>query len=168
MNQREYRLEVPGDDNGHVAKVSKMIAKAKQYVVFIPKEETHGLRFGSCTCGVPATEGIPCRHIVVVAKSNMIPGLTRVNTMPLWWTTVQWRNQFPIDATMGGDITMNAIKKSRSRDELLRYCPAWSAAAKKGRPKKDEHRKTIMDHIKESAKKKRKRVNRMYCSICGN
>ena len=61
---------------------------------------------------------------------------------------------------------MNAIKKTHARDELLRYCPAWSAAAKKGRPKKDERRKTIMDHIKESAKKKRKRVNRMYCSIC--
>ena len=80
-------------------------------------------------------------------KSNMIPGLTRVNTMPLWWTTAQWRNQFPIDATMRSDITMNAIKKTHARDELLQYCPAWSAAAKKGRPKKDERRKTITDHI---------------------
>ena len=42
----------------------------------------------------------------------------------------------------------------------------YSWGGKKGRPKKDERRKTIMDHIKESAKKKRKRVNRMYCSIC--
>jgi hypothetical protein len=166
VNQREYRLDVTEVENGHVAKVSKTNANAKQFVVFIPKEETLGSRSGSCTCGVPATEGIPCRHIVVVAKSNVIHGLTRVNTMPLWWTTAQWRNQFPIEATMRSDISMNAIKTRHTRDELLRYCPAWSAAAKKGCPKKHEHRKTIMDHIEESAKKKRKRTNRMYCSIC--
>ena len=61
---------------------------------------------------------------------------------------------------------MNAIKKMHARDELLWYCPIWSAAAKKGRPKKDERCKTIMDHIEESAKKRRKRINQMYCSIC--
>ena len=166
VNQREYRLDVTEVENGHVATVSKTNANAKQFVVFIPKEETLGSRSGSCTCGVPATEGIPCRHIFVVAKSNVMHGLTRVNTMPLWWTTAQWRNQFPIKATMRSDISMNAIKTRHTRDELLRYCPAWSAAAKKGHPKKHERRKTIMDHIEESAKKKRKRTNRMYCSIC--
>jgi hypothetical protein len=166
VNQREYRLDVTEVENGHVAKVSKTNANAKQFVVFIPKEETLGSRFGSCTCGVPATEGIPCRHMVVLAKSNVIHGLTRVNTMPLWWTTAQWRNQFPIEATMRSDISMNAIKTRHARDELLRYCPVWSAAAKKGRPKKHERRKSIMDHIEESAKKKRKRTKRMYCSIC--
>ena len=165
MNQREYRLDVTEVENGHVAKVSKTNANAKQFVVFIPKEETLGSRFGSCTCGVPATEGIPCRHMVVLAKSNVIHGLTRVKTMPLWWTTAQWCNQFPIEATMRSDITMNAIKTRHARDELLRYCPVWSAAAKKGRPKKHERRKSIMDHIEESAKKKRKRTNRMFCSI---
>ena len=61
---------------------------------------------------------------------------------------------------------MNAIKTRHSRDELLRYCPVWSAAAKKGCPKNHERRKTIMYHIKESAKKKRKRTNRMFCSLC--
>jgi hypothetical protein len=123
VNQREYRLDVTKVENGHVAKVSKTNANAKQFVVFIPKEETLGSRFGSCTCGVPATEGIPCRHIVVLVKSNVIHGLTRVNTMPLWWTTAQWRNQFPIEATMRSDISMNAIKTRHARDELLRYCP---------------------------------------------
>jgi hypothetical protein len=39
-------------------------------------------------------------------------------------------------------------------------------AAKKGRPKKHERRKSIMDHIEESAKKKSKGTNQMYCSIC--
>ena len=90
-------------------------------------------------------------------------GLTRVKTMPLWWTTAQWRNQFPIEATMRSDITMNAIKTRHARDELLRYCPVWSAAAKKGRPKKHERRKTIMNQIKESAKKSAK--GRIECFV---
>ena len=59
VNQCEYRLDVAEVENGHVAKVSKTNATAKQFVVFIPKEETLGLCFGSCTCGVPATKGIP-------------------------------------------------------------------------------------------------------------
>jgi hypothetical protein len=83
VNQHECRLNIAEVENDHVAKVSKTNANVKQCVVFIPKEETLGLRFGSCTCGVPATEGIPCRHIVVLAKSNVIHGLTRVNAMPL-------------------------------------------------------------------------------------
>ena len=56
VNQREYRLDVTEVENGHVAKVSKTNANAKQFVVFIPEEETLGSHFGSCTCGVPATE----------------------------------------------------------------------------------------------------------------
>ncbi len=51
-------------------------------------------------------------------------------------------NQFPIEARIRSDISINAIKKKHARDELLQYCPVWSAAAKKGRPKKDERRKT--------------------------
>jgi hypothetical protein len=166
VNQREYRMDVSEVPDGHVAKVSKTTANAKQFVVFIPKEETLGSRFGSCTCGIPATEGIPCRHMVALAKSNVILGLTRVQTMPLWWTTAQWRNQFPIDSTMRSDISMNGIKKLHGRDELVRYCPVWSAAAKKGRPKKHERGKTVMDHIEESTKKKRKRTQRMFCRVC--
>ena len=122
VNQREYRLEVTKVENGHVAKVSKMNANVMQFVVFILEEETLGSHFGSCTCGVPATEGIPCRHIVVLAKSNVMHGLTRVNMMPLWWTLAQWHNQFPIETTMRSDISMNAIKTRHACDELLRYC----------------------------------------------
>jgi hypothetical protein len=56
VNQREYRLDVTEVENGHVAKVSKTNANEKQFVVFIPKEETLGSRFGSCTVtAVPMT-----------------------------------------------------------------------------------------------------------------
>jgi len=55
---------------------------------------------------------------------------------------------------MRSDISMNAIKTRHTRDELLRYCPVWSAAAKKGRPKKHERRKTITlrNPLRRSAK----------------
>jgi hypothetical protein len=38
----------------------------------------------------------------------------------------------------------------------LRYCPNWLGHQKKGCPKKDKCRKNIADHIKQSAKKKRR------------
>ncbi len=44
VNQREYRLDVTEVENGHVAKVSKTNPNAKQFVVFIPKEETLPLK----------------------------------------------------------------------------------------------------------------------------
>ncbi len=38
----------------------------------------------------------------------------------------------------------------------------------KGPPKKNVCNKSIMDHIKEAAKKKRNRRARMFCKICHN
>ncbi len=35
----------------------------------------------------------------------------------------------------------------------------------KGHPKKKEHIKSVMDHTKESAKKKQKRIVRYFCKI---
>jgi len=166
VDPRQYKMDISEVDGGHVAQVSKTTVKAKVFTVFIPTKETLGSRFGSCTCGIPATDGLPCRHMVVVAKTNAIAGLTRVMIMPLWWTTEQWRNQYPKDAAMRCDVDMTSIKRKFSPDNTLRYCPAWSAPGKKGRPKKDARRKGIMDHIQDSGKKKRKRTNRMYCSIC--
>ena len=49
---------------------------------------------------------------------------------------------------------------------FLSYCPAWMAGKKKGRPKINVRVKSVMDHVAESAKKKRKRKVRMWCEIC--
>ena len=48
----------------------------------------------------------------------------------------------------------------------LHFCLAWPVANKKRRPKKKECIKSVMDHIKESAKKKRKRREKLFCKIC--
>ena len=61
----------------------------------------------------------------------------------------------------------NTVKSSTTPDEMLRYCPAWVAARKKGRPKANVREKSVVDHIKDSAKKKKRtRKIKMYCSIC--
>jgi hypothetical protein len=162
---RLYRMQISELADSHVVQVSKTTVGSKIFTVVIPKKETLGSCFGSCTCGAPATKGLPCRHMVVVAKTNKITGLKRVMMMPSWWTTVQWRKQFPKDSIMRCDINMQSIKKRFSPDDTLRYYPVWSAPGKKGRPKKDERRKGVMDHIKESGKK-RKRWKSLYCTIC--
>jgi hypothetical protein len=61
---------------------------------------------------------------------------------------------------------MKSVKSMSNPEDDLRFCPAWSAAKKKGRPKKKERIKSVMDHIEESAKKKRKRRVRYFCKIC--
>jgi hypothetical protein len=50
---------------------------------------------------------------------------------------------------------------------MLRYCPGWVAARKKGRPKANVREKSVVDLIQESAKKKKQtRKVKMFCSIC--
>jgi hypothetical protein len=63
-------------------------------------------------------------------------------------------------------ITMKSIQAMSTPEDDLRFCPSWSAANKKGRPKKNERIKSVMDHIEESANKKRKRKVKYFCKIC--
>ena len=37
----------------------------------------------------------------------------------------------------------------------MRYCPNWLGPQKKGRLKKEKHKKSIVDYVKQSGKKKR-------------
>ena len=61
---------------------------------------------------------------------------------------------------------MKSVQTMSNPEDDLRFCPSWSAANKKGRPKKNERIKSVIDHIKESAKKKRKRRVRYFRKIC--
>ena len=95
----------------------------------------HGSRFGTCSCGFPKKEGIPCDHMVAITKAGRIPNLSRVELMPFWHTRAQWQLQFPKDEVFKADITWANIKKTADANEHIRYCPTWSAPNKKGRPK---------------------------------
>ena len=89
VSVRDYRINITECNTFHRITVSHMTS-TNEYVVTIPMEERMGARFGTCTCGKPKTDGIPCKHMVVVAKSSKIEGLTRMHIMPYWWTTEQW------------------------------------------------------------------------------
>ncbi len=88
----EYQMSIATFDGGHQAIVNMASVNSKHYTVIIPLYGQHGSQFGTCTCGKLATDGVPCAHMVVVAKSSSIEGLTRTQIMPFlcgrWHTGV--------------------------------------------------------------------------------
>ena len=146
--------------------MSKSSVNAAKFTVVIPATGTFESRFGTCNCGKPAKDGIPCEHMVAVVKSSMIGGLSRIQIMPYWWTTAHWRTQYAVDVECRADVGISTIKGTYTPDKTLCYCPAWMAGNKKGRPKSNVCVKSVMDHFAESAKKKHKRKVRMWCEIC--
>jgi hypothetical protein len=155
INPREYRLNITNCDTFHRIMVSRMTS-TNEYT-----------RFGSCTCGKPTTDGIPCKHMVVAAMSSKIKGLTRMHIMPYWWTTAHWQDQHAMEVNCQTDILLNTVKTSTRADDKLRYCLAWIAAKKKGWPNANVREKSVMDLIEESAKKKKRtRRIKLFCRIC--
>jgi hypothetical protein len=87
-----YHYNLTEHPKYHKLVVSKKSAATREYVVVIPKVGLdHGSRFGTCTCGFPAKEGIPCDHMVAIPKCGAIPNLTRMGIMPFWYTCAQWQ-----------------------------------------------------------------------------
>jgi len=108
--------------------------------------------------------------MAVVAASSRLPGVTRNNIMPYWWTRAHWRMQFPQEALGVTNVNMSTIISNNSPDPNLRYCPDWTANQKPGRPKKDKRKKSVLESATGSKGEKRatgvKRARR-YCQICG-
>jgi hypothetical protein len=75
--------------------LSKNTTSHRGYSVNIPKSDTLGSRFGKYTCGFPKIKEIPYQHTVAIQKLSRIDGLIRAAVMSHWYTTAQWRNQFP-------------------------------------------------------------------------
>ena len=166
INLREYRINVTNCDTFHRVTVSR-ITSTNEYTVIIPFQETMGMRFGTCTCGKPKTDGVPCKHMAVIAMSSKIVGLTRTQIMPYWWTTEHWQQQYPMEVNCRTDISsLKTLKTMSNADDMLCYCPAWLTPKKAGRPKANVREKSLNDLIKESAKKKRNRRTKMFCKIC--
>ncbi len=47
--------------------------QTREYIVILPKMPlNHGSKFGSCTCGFPRKEGIPCNHMVAMSKGKSV------------------------------------------------------------------------------------------------
>jgi hypothetical protein len=77
---------------------------------FFLKEPNGGSAFGGCSCGILYTDGIPCHHMVAVVKSSRIEDLTATNSMPVWWTTECWRNQYPVDTNEACHFDMDTLR----------------------------------------------------------
>jgi hypothetical protein len=165
VDVRNYQMNVMPEETCHRCTVSRT-ATNNQYTVTIPMvEDSYGSRFGTCTCGKPKKDGVPCQHMVTVVKAMAIDGLSRVKIMPYWWTTALWREQYAADEYCRTDVSLDSIKATYHPDDKLRYCPEYMVA-KKGRPKTNARKKSVADHIEESSKKKRKRRKKMFCTIC--
>ena len=147
----EYQMSIATFDGGHQTIVIKASVNSKHHTVIIPLIGRHGSRFGTCTCGKPATDGVPCAHMVVVAKSSSIEGLTRTQIMPYWWTTAHWCDQYPLELYCHGDITMENVKSKHRPDELFAYCPTWATGQKKGERDCGSHQRLWKEEAKESS-----------------
>ena len=78
--------------------------------------------------------------------------------------------QFPQKALGVTNVSMSSIISENQPDFKLRYCPDWTASQKKGRPKKDKRKKSVLESAKGQKGTKRasgvKRARR-YCQVCG-
>lgn len=167
INVCEYRLTHHADMTWYYSTVSKNTNAARDYHVRLPKDSFYGSHFGTCSCGFPAKEGLPCKHMVLLVKSSVIPGLTRINIMPHFWSTAHWQKQYPLELDCKTDMSINLVKAIARPNEFLRYCPDWSAANKSGRPKKSDKVLTLTEKMNlASSSKKRKRRAKLYCNIC--
>jgi hypothetical protein len=78
-----YRMQMTNHPIYHKFVISKKSTAMREYIVILPKMPLdHGSRFGSCTCGFPGKEAIPCNHMVAIVKQGAVPNLTRVKLMP--------------------------------------------------------------------------------------
>jgi hypothetical protein len=88
--------------------------------------------------------------MVAVVKSSRIEGLTATNSMPVWWSTECWHNQYSADTNETCHFDLDMLKLTLE-DAEMRYCPPYAAPRKAGRPKNNKHMKSPLE-----GKKKRK------------
>ncbi len=165
----QFRITVAERDDVWVCSV-KRVEMGREHAVTIPKEPVRGSHFGRCTCGVDRQDSAPCEHMAAVAASSCLPGVTRHNVMPYWWTRAHWRKQIPQEPLGNTNVSMSSIIAENEPDHNLCYCPDWTANQKSGRPKKDKRKKSVLESATGSKGAKRatgvKRAWR-YCQICG-
>jgi hypothetical protein len=168
-NISEYWMNITQMETFHRCTVSRIIS-TNESTVIIPTEETLGSRFKTCTCGKPAKDSVPCKHMIVIVKMLTIKGLSRIEIMPYWWKTANWQAQYAADLYCRTDVSMNTVKATSKPENEPHYCPAFLSGNKKGWPKKNIHQKGVVDLIEELAKKNAKGERRcctrsVKCSI---
>ena len=78
------------------------------------------------------------------------PGLKIFESLPIWWYTYCWCNQYLANPNIICDFDMDMLR-TFPEDAAMRYCLPYAAARKAGRPKIDKCMKSPLE-----GKKKRK------------
>jgi hypothetical protein len=138
VNVQDFKVHLKEKKNEHTAIVSKKSTSHREYSLNLPKSYTLGSRFGKCTCGFPKKEGIPCQHMVAVCKLGRIDDLSRSAIMPHWYTTVQWRNQFPKNSYIDTHQTLKSIKANSTPHDDLLLLPKLVGAPEEGSSEEGE------------------------------
>jgi hypothetical protein len=107
LDIRAYMINITKGNPVHKCTVSRM-KSTSEYTVTIPTKDTMGSRFGSCTCGKPTKDGVPCKRMVAIVKVSKIEGLSQIQIMPYWLTSDHWRAQYAADVYCRTDVLMNA------------------------------------------------------------
>lgn len=144
-NHRDYTIQKAEFELYHEFKVRGNHTGSQNQTVKVMKEVFRGHRATSCTCGVPQMTSVPCRHIVAVTKSGKADGLNMVTAMPFFWSTNWWRKQFPMEETIRCNIDLQYLKEQHEPDNSILYCPDIVGLRKKGRPKKDNRKKSPLE-----------------------
>ena len=98
--------------------------------------------------------------------SSRISDITRHTIMPYWWTTDQWKRQFPLNAIANCNTTLAVIREDHEPSGNYRYCPDWSAPNKAGRPKKNERRKSVVETAVGTRGRKAAKRMTVFCQVC--
>jgi hypothetical protein len=153
-----------GNDGWEFSVLRNIAGGRMTNTVTIPKVLTKGSYFGRCTCGLAQRNAIPCKHMARVVVSSRIPALSRTNIMPFWWMRAQWQLQYGKDVSAECFANMEVVLVEFQPDGRNRYCPAWSAPNKAGRPPKGKNRKSVLGQA--TGKRSKARPLTRFCQLC--
>ena len=129
-------------------------------------EPVRGSYFWTCSWGVDSHDSVPCEHMAALVLSSRIPDSTWYNIMPYWWTTEQWKKQFPLNVKASCITNMETISDDHNQSVNYSHCPSWSAPNKAGRPKKNKRRKSVLEKALEKRGLKITKRMTMFCQVC--
>jgi len=155
VNFRDFEIAVTQQGDMWCCHINRIVS-TNLYTCHIPMvADDYGSHFGTCTCGVPKVDGIPCMHMVALCKSNRIEGLNEKNIMPFWYHTSHWRKQYPEGTSVDSShISMLQLKENNEASKELKLCPGFSAPRKGGRPSLNKRHKSFMEVASEKKKAK--------------
>jgi hypothetical protein len=63
VNIRNYLIEISTNGDEYCC-VANRLTSSNRYTTRIPGTDTNGSFFGTCNCGVPLVDGLPCQHMM--------------------------------------------------------------------------------------------------------